>query len=303
MAADITETDLNRRHLLRGGAVLAGAAGIAVLGAAGAPKAAAADGEAVLQGADQSTTATTTLRIDEPDGGPDAALALGNANGPSLFLQPLSGDWDRSLEVGEITNTVIGPLMGLEDYSGQQGTGYLATNFDLDALPIPIAIPPFRLADTRTAEGREGIIDSSTGAFDASNRLKANAWMDIGLDTSDQDYSIASVFVNLTVVGSLAGGYLTAYPPGTRPNTSSLNFAKGQVLANAAFVQVGVTEGYFAIRIYVQATTHVLVDVTGVSFSGFPGPDAALVAKRSGRQGRRARAAHRTTRTLGKLKR
>ena len=97
---------LDRRFLIRGGAVLAGAAGVTAIGAAIAPtKADAADGDSVTLGEANDATSTTSIRIDGTDGGADAALTLQNANGPSLALQPLDEDWDGPLEVGEIANT------------------------------------------------------------------------------------------------------------------------------------------------------------------------------------------------------
>jgi len=302
MATEVTETDLNRRNLLRGGAVLAGAAGIAALGAVGAPTASAADGLPVLQGEDQSATDTTALRIDEPGGGEDPTLALYNADGPSLFLQPLAFDWPGDLQLGEIANTEIGPSIGLEDFEGDLTVGYLATNFDLGALPLAVAITPQRLADTRTVAGREGIVrSSSSSALDSSNRLTAGSWIDIAVAAADGPNTVDSVFVNLTVVDSQRAGYITAYPPGGRPATSTVNFAKGQIVANGAFIQTGVFETTFVIRVFAHDTTHVVVDLTGVTISEVPGPAGTLqAAKKTAQKRRKARAAKRPLPAFGR---
>ncbi len=70
-----------------------------------------------------------------------------------------------------------------------------------------------------------------------------------------------AVTLNVTSTGSLAGGYATVYPCGMpRPDTSNLNFAPGQTVANAVTAKVGV-DG--AVCIYNDAPTHLIVDVNG----------------------------------------
>ena len=304
MATDVTETAVGRRNLLRGGAVLAGAAGVAALGAVSAPRASAADGDPVVQGEENAATSTTSLRIGDPDGGADPTLALGNNDGPSLQLQALAGDWDGTLELGEIANTTLGPLIGVNDFDNQLATGYLATNFDLASISVAYAITPVRVLDTRTAGGRAGIVRTSTGALDANNRLKAGGWIDVGLTPADQNFTVESAFVNLTAVAPVAAGFLSVYVPGARPNTSTLNVMARQTLANGAFVGVDVVEDTFAVRIFSSTTTHVLLDLTGVSLNDVPGPGATPAARKaSSAQVRRARVARRPVRVLARSRR
>ena len=104
---DIT---LQRRRLLRGGALLAGAAaGAVAVTAAGATKAEAADGDPVIVGT--RTRAPTQPASRSTTTGPD--LGLANGDGPSLRLSPLANDWEGSLDAGEIANTYAGPLIGV----------------------------------------------------------------------------------------------------------------------------------------------------------------------------------------------
>jgi len=73
--------------------------------------------------------------------------------------------------------------------------------------------------------------------------------------------SATAMVVNVTVVQPAKQGWLVAYPHGAeRPGTSTLNFAAGQVVANAAVVAVG---GSGKICFYSIATTDFIVDVTG----------------------------------------
>jgi hypothetical protein len=73
---------------------------------------------------------------------------------------------------------------------------------------------------------------------------------------------VAAVAINLTAVDPTAGGYLSVYPAGTPvPPSSTLNFAAGTTVGNAAIVGVG-SGGQIAV--YNPAgTVHVLVGVAG----------------------------------------
>jgi len=71
-----------------------------------------------------------------------------------------------------------------------------------------------------------------------------------------------AVVVNVTVTGSQSGGYVTLWPGGAQPPTSTLNFDAGQTIANAAVVG---TTG--SVRLFASVPTHVILDITGY-FSG-----------------------------------
>jgi len=303
MTTEISENGVNRRHLLRGGAVLAGAAGLAAVNAVAAPTASAADGQFAVVGQPNTEESSMALRIDGFLGGPDAALQLLNANGPSLELEALDSDWDGDLGLGQILNTTTGPLVGIEGYDGQPTTGFLATNFDLADLPLTYPINSERLLDTRSSAGRSAIVDSSTDGFDSSNRLKANAWMDIAVAPTDAPFTFNAAFINLTVVGPLANGYVFAYYPGPRPVGSSVNFVKGQTLSNAAFVALDVVDVFYAFRIFARVTTHVIADLSGFIASGVPGSRSAVAAKVSARRGQRAGVARRRIQSLAQSRR
>ena len=89
------ERPLDRRLLLRGGAVLAGAAGVTVIGAAmGASTADAADGDSLLLGQQNAATLTTEITLGGALGGDPPTLTLTNYSGPGLRLTPTSGDYE-----------------------------------------------------------------------------------------------------------------------------------------------------------------------------------------------------------------
>lgn len=295
------DSTVGRRHLLRGGAVLAGAAGVAALSAVAAPPAQAADGDAVLQGRTNDATSTTDIRIGAATGNPDrATLALRNANGPSLELQALAEDWEGELAVGQIANTRIGPLIGVVDPEGSESVTYLATEYDLLALPQLLALSPERLVDTRNPALRGNIIATPAANFDSAGRLLAGRTMSVAIAPADGAVTIRSAFLNVVSTGSLLGGFFTVYPPGVRPAASTINFAKGQTIANGALVAVDVLEESFAFTIFSSVASHVIVDVSGIVLEQVPGPLSP--ARRRGPGVRRPRAARRLPKLLGRAR-
>ncbi|HRB02494.1 MAG TPA: CAP domain-containing protein [Ilumatobacteraceae bacterium] len=70
-----------------------------------------------------------------------------------------------------------------------------------------------------------------------------------------------AVSFNVTVADGIGNaGYVTAFPCGTRPNTSNLNFGPGQAVANGAMVSLSASG---TLCIYVYESAHVIVDVNG----------------------------------------
>ena len=123
----------------------------------------------------------------------------------------------------------------------------------LPSLPSTfVAITPCRIVDTRNAAGPYGgpaIGQNSTRTFDLNSGSCA------GIPDPVAAYS-----VNITVVNPALSGYLKAYPTGTVSYVSTMNYAAGQVIANAAIIPAG-TNG--AIDIYSGETTHVIIDMNG----------------------------------------
>lgn len=221
--------------------------------------------------------------------GPAAAFALSNDNGPALRLSTLSGDWDSSLSTGELAATDEGLIVGTED---AEGYDFLVTGNDLFSLPFTIPLEPERVLNTRKASLRNHIIGgSSTLPLDSSGRLKAGAWIDIGLIPTEIGAELGGVFVNVAVIDPTKNGYLTAYAPGERPNVSTINFRAGGNVSNGALVTVRVVDDVYAVRIHSSQTTHVLLDISGLIVSGATfgrGPNSPVRARLASRQSKRA---------------
>lgn len=286
-ANDQPTPPVSRRRLLRNSAVVAGAAAASAVVAA--PAANAANGQPVLLGTVNAATGPTAVTVDGTVGGPDPALALNNAGGPSLFLQPLAGNYTGdTLKLGEIANTEIGPLLGVVTETGFETT-YLATGIDLADLPTPYALPsPTRLVDLRPKSGIDGVLRSSPDAFDDQHRLKAGAWIDIAIPIGQDQFQIPSAYVNLTAVFPTAPGFMAVYPPGPFPGTSTVNLTPKVTVANSAFVATGQVLGQYAIRVLTSQPAWVVVDLTGVTLMG-GGQQAAQAQRATGRSARTAR--------------
>ncbi len=291
MTSDINPPSaVDRRNLLRGGAMLAGAAGATVIGAAiSTSKAQAADADPLLVGRNNEGASSTVLTISPV--ATAAPLHLVNEAGPALKLLPIGNDFSGDLQPGDIVSTNSGPLLGV-DYGNGPEVDFLATGADLDNVPIPVAIPPQRLLDTRVSSGRTNIVrKSSTSALTTAGKLTAGQWIDVAVDTAEGLFALSAIFANAAVVAPENNGYLTVYPPSsTVPTTSNINYRTGVSLANAAFVALGVYEGNYVVRIRTSQNTHLLLDLSGAVASAATPPvtnlavNSSTVSRRAQRQ-------------------
>lgn len=150
-------------------------------------------------------------------------------------------------ELGHICVYVYGSAHTIVDVAG-----WLPTNRGFSPTS------PRRLVDTRTGQGG---VDTRVG----DGTVPTVAVDLAGLAGVDAE-GIGSIAVNLTAVStnaSSAGGYLTVYPcngpEDPPPNISSLNFASGQTVANAAIVPTGGA----TTCLHVFGEADLIVDITG----------------------------------------
>jgi Ca2+-binding RTX toxin-like protein len=113
---------------------------------------------------------------------------------------------------------------------------------------------PVRAFDTRA--GQSGVVDIAKGKVGGSKILDVQLSGVAGAAAGP----VAAVSMNVTVDGPSAAGFLTVYPCGKVPDSSSVNFAAGQTVANAVITPLSVS-GHACIS--ASADTDVIVDVNG----------------------------------------
>ena len=131
-------------------------------------------------------------------------------------------------------------------------TGYFSDGGGLDFQPVD----PIRMFDSR----------STTAAFNEStNGSRVGAGKVVRLQiagTRGVPADATAVSLNLTAAEPLAASFLTAYPCGERPDTSTVNIFPSQgAAANGAMVKLS-SKGELCV--YTLNPTHIIVDVNGV---------------------------------------
>jgi hypothetical protein len=152
--------------------------------------------------------------------------------------------------------------------------GVAGGNADLDVFSVPFTVEsdpepnvggltalgsPVRLLNTRTSGTKVGALDGNGAAYELTVAGQS------GIPASD----VVAVAMNVTVVDAEAGnagGYVTVYPCGTRPDSSNLNFVNGQTVPNAVIAPVS-SAG--KVCFYVYGKAHLLADVSGYFTAGF----------------------------------
>jgi hypothetical protein len=123
-----------------------------------------------------------------------------------------------------------------------------------------VPLSPARLLDSRPS-------DTIDGKFANFGRLLANKTIELDVvGRGGVPGDASAVTLNLTVVDPDAAGFITAYPcGGAKPNTSNVNFAIRQTVANLSIIKLG-TGGKICLNS--DANTHLIADVTAYSPAG-----------------------------------
>ena len=158
-----------------------------------------------------------------------------------------------------IPNAVIAPVSAEGDLCFYvYGSGDLLVDIFGYFTGFTTLSKPERLLDTRGGE--------KIGNFDGTGSIYTlRVFGNKGLPQS----GVGTLGLNVTAVdgeASDAGGYVTVYPCGTRPDSSNVNFINGQTVPNAVIAPVSADGN---ICIYVYGKAHILVDTAGYFSSGF----------------------------------
>jgi hypothetical protein len=230
----------------------------------------------VVMGDANDAVATATSLTSAVSTGP--TFTLGNTGGVApLNLAPVaSPQTGAGFNGGDLVNFEGNLYYGDGDF----GIGFVYTEYTASQL---VPIPPTRVLDTRSVAGRAHILNPG-GNLDGGGKLLANHTIVVALDSLE--VAAVAAFCNLTAVTPAAAGYLTLFPGGARPATSSVNFAAGS-FATANFAVTG-TSDTDTVSIYAYATSHVVLDITAFAVgTPFQINFAVLAGTRADETGRR----------------
>jgi hypothetical protein len=133
---------------------------------------------------------------------------------------------------------------------------------DLDAwYPVGsgvVSVVPVRLFDSRVGGGTFDGVGGGSGVVVGGGVVEVLVGGRGGVPLLS-----SGVVLNVTVTGSVAGGFLTVFPCGElRPNASSLNFGVGQTTANLVISKPGVGG---KTCVYTSSTVHLITDLNAWS--------------------------------------
>ena len=142
-------------------------------------------------------------------------------------------------------------------YSSQTTDGVVDINGYLLTPSGFTGVSPKRVFDRRPGFSPTALRTVSTTKVGADTILEFKV---VDLAGAVPASGVGAVSLNVTAVGPSADRYVTVYPCGTRPDSSSVNYAAGQRVANAVITPVSATG---TVRYFSQNLTDLVVDVNG----------------------------------------
>ncbi|WP_431925859.1 hypothetical protein [Micromonospora wenchangensis] len=219
-------------------------------------------GDPVRAGLNNDAGTTETLLTGGSSTAPTLALTHADGRPPLILAHTPEASIPADLPTGSLATNESGDLV----IGGRSGTKqYVNTSHWANRT---LAVAPKRVLDTRALDSYQANVVTGAGNVLAG---KLGAGKTIHVTVRDVPPALteraSAAYVNVTVAGTVSGGFLTAYSSSTaRPGTSSLNWwGPNQVLSNLVEVQLGSQDGIpLSFGVYVNAATSVIVDVCGL---------------------------------------
>ncbi|QDY10096.1 hypothetical protein FJK98_25495 [Micromonospora sp. HM134] len=258
MSSDRTRAT-TRRQLVRGGVAVG--AGVVVGGVVVTPAEAAA-GEPVRVGQPNDAGTAGTLLTGGSSDAPTLTLTHDGGRPPLVLAPTPEASIPAELPTGSLAVTDSGDLV----IGGRDGTRrYVSTSRWANRT---LAVAPVRILDTRAMDRYAANVVAGAGDV-VAGRLGAGRALHVTVRAVPPALAgrATAAYVNVTVAGTVSGGFLTAYSSSiARPGTSSLNWwGPNQVLSNLVEVQLGSHQGTpLSFGVHVNAATSVIVDVCGL---------------------------------------
>ena len=154
--------------------------------------------------------------------------------------------------LGELVEDSAGDLW-LCVVAGNPGTwrkvGGPATSGQLHLLAAPV-----RVYDSRPGAAPLAVLPKTPLVANTARTIDATG------NTSGVPTAATGVLINITVTLGVAAGFLTAWPQGAWPGTSSINWSAGQTIATTTVTRCGPNATFLVLA---NSATDVLVDVIG----------------------------------------
>ncbi len=178
----------------------------------------------------------TVFSCDEPQPTTSNVNYRANQVAPNLVLSRIADDGTICIATRAVTDVVVDLV------------GYVPAESAL----VPLAVP-VRAIDTRGPAGDQP-------------PLAAGGVLEIPIaGTSGVDADATVVLFNLTAVAADRPGFLTAYPCGAPPSTSSVNYLAGQVVPNLVVARLSPAG---SVCISTLSPAHVIVDIAAFATEG-----------------------------------
>jgi Fibronectin type III domain len=159
-----------------------------------------------------------------------------------------------------VANAVLAPVSasGTVCFFSQQTTDLIV---DINGYLINpsgfTGVSPKRVFDTRSGFSPNALVAVSKTKVGGANVLEVKV---TGLAGAVPASGVGAVSLNVTAVNPDLDGYVTVFPCGTRPDSSSVNYSTGQTVANAVITPISASG---TVCFYSQNLTDLVVDVNG----------------------------------------
>ncbi|MHB1500010.1 MAG: G1 family glutamic endopeptidase [Candidatus Dormibacteria bacterium] len=218
----------------------------------------------VVGGSVPSTAVAVALNVTVTDTTQASFLTLYPTGGTQPVVSNLN--WVSGQTVPNLVIVPVGQggQVTIYNHSGKTDVvvdlqGYFAPSTSGTAAGSYVPLPPVRIADTRSGSGEP----YSGDTLQAGSTLTLSAAGAGDLPAA----GVAAVLLNVTVTDTTQASYLSVYPQGGNPPTSSdLNWTAGETVANRVVVPVG-PNGQITVYNY-SGQADLVVDVSGYFTSG-----------------------------------
>ena len=190
-----------------------------------------------------------------PVGGSWSTFADGMSAATAATVTGLANETSYEFQVAAVNAAGPGPMSTPSAPLTTSSSGALSPALAPPPTTGFTALDPVRLFDTRPDEP-QGVVPVLKTRYGGPDVLTLRIPGIIGVPLS----GASAVSLNVTVVDPIAAGFVTVYPCGDRPSTSSLNFVAGQTVPNAVIAPLSAAG---EICVFSSVDTHVIADING----------------------------------------